>query len=338
MLSAPIKMTCQNPDCEYFMTESGKKIRRNGHNSAGTQQYHCRHCNTYFVETRNTPLYCSRLTRSQVELLAKFSAEKISIRAVFRLTNISRKTISRYYLLLGRHAALLNKIHTTNISPGECELDEIWSFLYKKVKNVILGDPPDYGDCWMYTAIKRLSGFFLSYACGKRIEETCKVMLDRLFNVMDLPFPGTQIFFSTDGNIQYKELIKERYCETCMGYGQVIKIKKENRLVKIKFETVFGNMAGHKISTSVVEGYNNKIRQRIACFVRKTAAFSKSMKSHIAKINIFQFANNFVELKMERNGFKKEKKRTPAMIEGIENHVWTWKEFLGCNAYEYNVD
>lgn len=87
-------------------------------------------------------------------------------------------------------------------------------------------------------------------------------------------------------------------------------------------------MAGHKISTSVVEGYNNKIRQRITCFVRKTPAFSKSIESHIERLNIFKFANNFIEKKMERIHLKMEKTRTPAMIEGIEDHVWTWKEFL----------
>ena len=31
----PIQMTCQNKDCGYFMEEIGKRICRNGHNSAG---------------------------------------------------------------------------------------------------------------------------------------------------------------------------------------------------------------------------------------------------------------------------------------------------------------
>ena len=135
MLIEPILITCQNPYCEYFMTESGKKLRRNGHNSAGNQQYHCLHCNAYFVETRHTPLFRSRLDRSQVELLAKSSVEKTSIRGVSRLTNIDRGTISRYYRLFGEHATLLNEIHTADISSGECEMDEIWSYIYKKQKS-----------------------------------------------------------------------------------------------------------------------------------------------------------------------------------------------------------
>jgi transposase-like protein len=132
MLNEPITITCQNPNCEYFMTEPGKKLRRNGHNSAGNQQYHCLHCNMYFVETRNTPLYRSRLDRSQVENLVKSSVENLSIRAVSRITNIDRGTISRYYRIIGQHATLLNESHTVNISPGECEMDEIWSYIQKK--------------------------------------------------------------------------------------------------------------------------------------------------------------------------------------------------------------
>jgi len=108
MSNEPIQITCQNPDCEFFMTESGKRIRRNGHNSAGNQQYHCLHCNVYFVETKNTPLFRSRLDHSQVEFLAKSSVENISIRGVSRLTNINRATISRYYRLLGKQTSLLN--------------------------------------------------------------------------------------------------------------------------------------------------------------------------------------------------------------------------------------
>jgi hypothetical protein len=157
-------------------------------------------------------------------------------------------------------------------------------------------------------------------------------MLDYLFSVMDLPFPDLKISFSTDGNFQYVDLIKEMYCEECISYGRITKVKKENNVVEIKLEQVLGSVTEHKISTSVVEGYNNKIRQRISCFVRKTTAFSKSLQSHIARMNIFKFVNNFIEEKMEWKELKKVKLRTPAMIEGNENHAWSWREFLECNA------
>ena len=123
------------------MKEPGKRICRNGHNSAGNQQYYCHHCGKYFIETRNTPLYYSHLDRSRVEFLARSSVEKISIRGLSRITGLSRGTISRFYRRFGEHAKLLNESHTVNIPPGECEMDEIWSYINKQEKNLNPTDP-----------------------------------------------------------------------------------------------------------------------------------------------------------------------------------------------------
>ena len=135
MHSTSSSITCQNPSCTYFQTESGKHIRRNGHNSAGTQQYHCLHCNRYFVETKHTPLYRSHLSRSKVEEIGRSSVESVSIRALSRILRVTRNTISRYYRLIGEHAYLHNQRYIRDISSGTCEMDEIWSFIYKKQKN-----------------------------------------------------------------------------------------------------------------------------------------------------------------------------------------------------------
>ena len=62
----PILITCQNPNCVFFQMEDGKDITKNGHNTAGNQQYHCHHYGEYFIETRNTPLYNSRLPRNEI--------------------------------------------------------------------------------------------------------------------------------------------------------------------------------------------------------------------------------------------------------------------------------
>lgn len=40
----PILITCQNPDCAYFLVDAGKHITKNGHNHAGNQQYFCHRC------------------------------------------------------------------------------------------------------------------------------------------------------------------------------------------------------------------------------------------------------------------------------------------------------
>ena len=52
MLLDHTQITCQNQSCDYFMIEPGKKIRKNGYNSAGNQQYHCKHCNYVFCRNK----------------------------------------------------------------------------------------------------------------------------------------------------------------------------------------------------------------------------------------------------------------------------------------------
>ena len=111
----------------------------------------------------------------------------------------------------------------------------------------------------------------------------------------------------------------ERYCDPCIDFGQVVKKKECNRLVEVIRVKIIGNPAPELISTSVVEGYNNKIRQRISRFGRKTASFSKKVVSCICAMNMFQFMTNFIDRKGNM---------TPAMIEGLTDHVWSWSEFL----------
>ena len=107
----------------------------------------------------------------------------------------------------------------------------------------------------------------------------------------------TKIIVATDGNFQYVDTLADLYCESCIDYGQVIKRKENNRLVEIIRVKIWGDPEICSISTSIVEGYNNKIRQRISRFVRKTASFSKSVSSCINALDLFQFVNNFIDLK-----------------------------------------
>lgn len=191
----------------------------------------------------------------------------------------------------------------------------------KKNKNCEDPNQEGIGDFWVYTAIKRDSGLLIAHCGGKRSTDTCTRFLDYVFERVQLPNPKTKIIVSTDGNSQYIDTLADLYCESCIDYGQVIKKKENNRLVEIIRTAIWGDPAFGSISTSIVEGYNNKIRQRISRFARKTASFSKSVWSCIDALNLFQFVNNFIDL-------KKNNRMTPAMIENISDHVWSWGEFL----------
>lgn len=43
-----IVITCQNPDCVFFLKEESKDVVKHGFNSAGNQVYHCKRCGRFF--------------------------------------------------------------------------------------------------------------------------------------------------------------------------------------------------------------------------------------------------------------------------------------------------
>lgn len=172
----------------------------------------------------------------------------------------------------------------------------------------------ELGEWWTYLAVKNCSGLIIAYCGGKRTEETCTHFLDRVFERLPLPKPSDPVVVATDGNPQDREALAKLYCESCIDYGQVFKQRERNCLVAVIRGVIWGNPAYEAISTSIVEGYNNKIRQRNSRFGRKTASFTKKIVAYVGAMNMFQFASNFIDAK---------KGTTAAMREGITDHVWT---------------
>ena len=87
------------------------------------------------------------------------------------------------------------------------------------------------------------------------------------------------------------------------------------------------------IGTSYAERINLTIRNSLARFIRKTMNFSKTMKMHSKALDLFQAWYNLIKphesLKLEIDSKnKKWLKRTPAMAEGITDHIWSLKELL----------
>lgn len=87
------------------------------------------------------------------------------------------------------------------------------------------------------------------------------------------------------------------------------------------------------LCVSAEYGMNLTIRNSLARFIRKGMNFSKSQEMHTSTFNIFQAWYNFIKihisLKLRVNcGNKKWEQRTPAMAEGIANHIWPLREML----------
>ena len=115
------------------------------------------------------------------------------------------------------------------------------------------------------------------------------------------------------------------------------------RVVEVLRRVVFGDPdevmeslgvdSGGKINTAYIERLNLTIRNSLARFVRRGMNCSKDLKIHSHAIDFFQAWYNLVKphqsLRIEINeGRKRWTQRTPAMAEGLTDHVWSLKELL----------
>ena len=121
-----------------------------------------------------------------------------------------------------------------------------------------------------------------------------------------------------------------------LKYVKVLKKKVKGYVVETIQRIIFGdpdeifemlevNLDGY-IGTSYVERINLTIRTSLARFIRKGMNFSKTMKMHQKAFDFFQAWYNFIKphksLKLKINsGNRKWFQRTPAMAEGIINHI-----------------
>ena len=66
-------------------------------------------------------------------------------------------------------------------------------------------------------------------------------MIEKLSNRTKLPFPETKIEVFTDGNDDYTHILPDYYAETCINYGQIIKIREKGRVTGKKKRTIYGD-------------------------------------------------------------------------------------------------
>lgn len=168
--------------------------------------------------------------------------------------------------------------------------------------------------------MKRNTYFFVAFSVGKWTQKTCNALFEQVFERMELPFPYNKIEFFTDGNDDYTYVLPKYYAETCMNYGQLVKIREKGTVVDKERRIIFGSVNERDIETTVVENFNGILRERNGRLVRKTKCFSKQKIELENHLHLFQFYWNFI------NNFKRG--YSPAMLEGITNHIWSWREFF----------
>jgi IS1 family transposase len=233
------------------------------------------------------------------------------------------------------------------------QLDEKWSFVAKKQKHCRPGEAR-CGDCWDHVALDAQSRLVLSVVVGKRTEENaCTVVHEMCERTEGRPLN----LITTDEYPAYAPALAAVYAEPPPGgetlpeverlpdwlvYATVHKTRENNRVVKVEARLVLGTLVNLAaalvwtvlgcVSTVFIERSNGSDRHRNSRKVRKTYRFSKDWDVHRAMTVFTLYSVNFCwavrTLREEVIPKKQYRQRTPAMVAGLTDHVWTLDEWL----------
>jgi IS1 family transposase len=250
----------------------------------------------------------------------------------------------------------------------EAQFDEKWAFVGKKEKHRNDDDPTDgeQGDNWDHVAYDPEHRLVLSVVPGKRTTKNVELLVEDFKTRTDGRLMDLIV---TDEYKPYKTAILDAYGETVtpprapgrgrprnpykippkgLNYATVHKTRKKGRVVNIDLRIVFGSKSdveaaieassvSSTINTAFVERHNGTDRNRNARKVRKTYCFSKDWDVHNAMTYFTMYSYNFcwpVRTLRVQDTNDQWLPRTPAMVAGLTDHVWSLTEWLTLPAVQ----
>lgn len=254
-------------------------------------------------------------------------AEGVSLRAMTRLTGISRTTLLKLLADAGQAFSEYQDRMLVNLPCKRIQVDEIWAFVYAKEKNVPTAKkaPPNAGDAWTWTAIDAETKLVPSWLIADRSGESALTFMDDLAKRL-----ANRVQLTSDGHKAYLEAVEGAFGAD-IDYAQLVKIygpssEGEKRYspaqctgaVKHRIE---GNPDPKHVSTSYAERQNLNMRMGMRRFTRLTNAFSKKLENHIHAVAIYFMHYNFVRLHQAL-------KVTPAMAAGVTSKLWEMSDMV----------
>jgi IS1 family transposase len=297
---------CRNPKCVLYgqMAPLAWLKYRGWHRNAA--RFQCQACGA-LVSARTGTAYAGLRTEATTYLRgATALAEGLSIRATGRLLDVDKDTVNHWLPVLGQHCQHVMNYFFRNLHLHECQLDELWTFIYKKAAHLTPLEKlaEIYGDAWVWMAFSPMCKLVPAWVVGKRTLRHARRLVFRLKAATDGHIP----FFTSDALPHYAEALLDVYGvwvtpprqgtrgrfpipRRCpppdLCYAVVVKERKHGRVVHVMTRLVYGTTeqveaalqaspVSRVINTYGVERNNLTVRQHSRRMGRKVNAFSRA--------------------------------------------------------------
>lgn len=250
------------------------------------------------------------------------------------MVGCSKNTVQKLLLDLGEACSTFQDERLVGLLCKRVQVDEIWSFVYSKQKNVPKEMRGEFGvgDVWTFTAIcadiKIVPCWLVGPRDGGSATEFIGDLEGRLSNRVQL---------TSDGHRMYLEAVETNF-GMGVDFAQLQKIygaapEGERRYspaecIGAQVAVVQGDPDPAHVSTSYVERQNLTMRMSMRRFTRLTNAFSKKLENHTAAISLhFAFYNWCRPHRSLRTD--KDNRVTPAMAAGVADQPMKIEELVG---------
>jgi IS1 family transposase len=271
----------------------------------------------------------NKLTTEKRCAVVRALVEGCSIRATVRMTGVAKNTIVKLLADLGTACSEFQDQALRHLPCERLQLDEIWSFVYSKEKNV----PADkrgefgFGDVWTWTAIDADSKLVPSWLVGSRDGACATEFVTDLAKRL-----SHRVQITSDGHKAYLQAVEDAFGWD-VDYAMLVKMygsptTEEQRKYSpaectgCKKEAIRGNPDPDHISTSYAERANLTMRMSMRRFTRLTNGFSKKVENHAHAIALHFMYYNFGRVHQTL-------RCTPAMRAGVSDHIWSVEEIVG---------
>ena len=258
-------LRCPNRECPlagvgsiirhgFYQTRSGKRRR-----------YLCRSCGKTFCSNAGTPYHRLLHRRATFDEVATLSVEGVNKSAIARVKRIAWNTVDRWLEKAAAFCRRFNDRKIAALSVMELQADELQTIVGNKKRPI-----------WIFTTIDVWSRLWPATVVGRRSYPNTLALFQDVASRMNLERVP---LIATDGFEFHKRVVRRIFGPACL-YGQVIKTRRNDRIIKVERRTLIGDTwrfeetlhnseDASKLNISFVERLNLTIRQGSAYLFRR---------------------------------------------------------------------